>query len=171
MKLTGRERWLVLSFGAVLALALSGCGGISKDRTEYGIRITSEPSGATVYASGKKVGATPLFLRSDTFPTRPVGFIYRSVGTLTLKHTGCKTYNKEVNDKMLSQDMHVVLECGPAYSETPSPEPAPVAVPEEPTKIDGSIERRLRELNALHKEGLITDQEYRVIRKRILDEL
>ncbi len=91
MRLTSRARWLALSFGAVIALALSGCGGFSKDRTEYGIRITSKPSGTMVYASGKEIGTTPLFLRGDTFPTKRVGFIYRSVGTLTLKHAGCKT--------------------------------------------------------------------------------
>ncbi len=158
-------------FGAMLALALSGCGGLSKGEGEYGIRVTSEPSGAVVYASGKKLGTTPLFLRSDTFPTKRVGVVYRSVGTLSLKRAGCKTYHKEVDDKVLSKDMHVVLECGPDYRETPSPEPAPATTSEKPTETGDTIERRLRKLNALYKKGLITDQEYRLIRKRILDDL
>ncbi len=86
---------------------------------------------------------------------------------------------------MLSKDMHVVLECGLDAREAPSPAPARTDVSEKPAKsvgptkpittkpaeVDTSIERRLRKLNALHKKGLVTDQEYRDIRKRILDEL
>lgn len=133
---------------------------------QLGINVTSDPSGATVFASGKKLGRTPLFVPAGTFPTKMVNLIYRPVGTLTLKRAGCRTHDIEVSEKVLSKDIHVALECGPAYLVEEPPEPAAP-----PASGVGSTARRLRELNKLRDEGLITDEEYRSVRKRILDEL
>lgn len=151
---------------ALMLLVLSAYSTSLWAAEKLGINVTSDPQGATVLASGKELGRTPLFLPAGTFPTKMVNLIYRPVGTLTLKRPGCRTHDIEVNEKVLSKDIHVALECGPAYAVEEPPRPAAP-----PAATGGSTARRLRELNKLRDEGLITEEEYRSVRKRILDEL
>jgi nicotinate-nucleotide pyrophosphorylase len=159
----GHLRYFVTT---LMLLMLSGNASSLWAAEQLGINVTSDPSGATVYASGKKLGLTPMFVPAGTFPTKMVNLIYRPVGTLTLKRAGCRTHGIEVSEKVLSKDIHVALECGPAYEVKEHPQPAAPPAPGV-----GSTARRLRELNKLRDEGLITDEEYRAVRKRILDEI
>lgn len=158
---------------AAALLSLSGCAGLVTHKKT--ISITSKPSGAGVYANGAKVGDTPLAIVPDqVFPPRFVGMSYRAAGTLAIKKAGCEEYTRQVNDYVLSKDIHVQLKCNP--DDHPQAAKSSPAVPAgSGTSGNGKTHKsaafRLRRLEALHKDGLITDQEYHTIRKRILNGL
>lgn len=154
--------------GAGVLLVLAGCASLPGERGT--IAISSDPAGATVYASGVKVGETPLRIVPDkVFPPRFVGLSYRAYGMLVVKKPGCKEYSRPVNDYVLSKDIHVHLQCKPSSRPAAATRPAPRG--SQKPAAAGSIELRLRRLEALRKDGLITEQEYRSIRKRILNGL
>lgn len=147
-----------------LAITVVGCSNPIKNSRS--ITIASTPSGAHVLASGVEIGVTPLTIVPDeVFAPQFVGFSYRAVGTLNIKKNGCETFSEQVNDAVLSKDINVKLVCDsrartlPAKTSTPHPAPST------------SIEQRLRRLQQLHDQGLISDDEYRSIRKRILSAL
>lgn len=164
--------------GAV-AVGLSGCSGGVKTRER--IAITSQPSGATVYATGAEIGRTPLQINpgdvfSAGFARDEQGLVYRYKGTLSLKRPGCEIYVLAVNDAVLAGDIHAVLDCKPGAAHGPAPSAgppralspaAPVLAPNEA----GPIEQRLRRARRLYEMGLITEGEYRKVRDRILGEL
>lgn len=153
-------------------ITTGGCSSLNRSDAAKGTRITSDPSGATVYAAGNKMGTTPLVLPPETFPTRLKGLIYQADGTLTLKKEGCRPYSHEVDDTYLNEDVQVRLDCGPEYTNT-----APAAVNPAPTgetKKSGDIdpvEHRLQRLEKLYNKGVISDEEYREARKRIIEAL
>ena len=158
---------------AAALLSLSGCAGLVTHKKT--ISISSKPSGAAVYANGAKVGKTPLAIVPDqVFPPRFVGMSYRAFGTLAIRKAGCEEYTRQVNDYVLSKDIHVKLKCNPDYH-PPAAESSPVESSGNGASGNGkahdSVAFRLRRLEALHKDGLITDQEYHAIRKRILSGL
>lgn len=153
------------------------------------IRVTTNPPGATVYANDKALGVTPLTITpgqewSTGFVTgKDVGMVYQYTGTITIKKPGCETYTAEVSDPMLFNDIAIDLDCDPGYrpaarasggetSAAPAylPESAP-AYPAEWETPEEIVARRLRRLEGLRSRGLITDEEYRAIRQRILGEL
>lgn len=180
----------VLLLTAGVSVLSAGCSSVPIDLRRIAIR--SDPPGAEVLANGKKIGVTPLTIVPDRdFP--PVmdwsNLVYQAKGVLTLRKAGCKPYSEPVNDSVLSKDISVRLDCSgpvaaaPAQSEPPAPsvppavapvssgtEPRPAVRPAVP-RHRLSVEARLRRLEKLHKDGLITDREYRTIRERILSGL
>lgn len=152
------------------AFALSACATVGKSgRT---IDITSAPGGAAVLASGVEIGRTPLTIHPDeVFPPRFVGLGYRAAGTLTVQKEGCEPNSRQVNDAVLREDIHVRLQCAPGVAAKPTMA-APAGMPAtEADKGTRSAGQRLREVEKLKSEGLINDDEYRRLRRRILDEI
>ncbi len=165
---TIRSTIAVLGLSAT-ALVLQGCLSVP-------VNIRSEPSGANVLADGKLIGATPMQIRADrVFPARRKGLDWHREGTLTLERTGCSPKTLEVDNELLKRSLNVDLECrpdAPAVVSAPAATPASrSAVPRSNVPTSGSTAERLEELERLRKKDLITDQEYRSIRKRILDQL
>ena len=141
---------------------LQGCAG-SLVESEKPASVTSTPSGATVFANILELGKTPLHANLyDAFPGGWQNSIYQAQGVLIVKKNGCKDYTLKVSDFILSKPIHAELEC----SETSKPEkPTAMMVP------SNSTEQRLKKLEALHKKGVITEDEYQKNRQRILSEL
>ncbi len=169
-----RVRGAQVAAGVLAALGLAGCSSVVKEQRTT--TIDSDPAGAIVLASGVEIGATPVTVRPDeVFPPRFVGFEYRASGTLTVKKPGCKTFSEQVNDAVLSRDIHVKLDCDPNYRPSPTASaetrPATSAPASPAARPDASIAARLQRLDALRKRGLITADEYQQIRKKILNEL
>jgi hypothetical protein len=165
---TIRTTIAVLSFSAT-ALALQGCLSVP-------INVRSDPSGANVLADGKLIGTTPMQMRADrVFPARRKGLDWHREGTLTLQRTGCAPKTLEVDNELLKRSLNVDLECradAPAVVSAPATKPTSQSVAPRPSvPTSGSTAERLEELERLRKKDLITDQEYRSIRKRILDQL
>lgn len=161
-----RGVWPAICILAAVA-ALGGCSKVVKERRTT--TIDSTPSGAAVLASGVKLGVTPLTIHPDeVFPPRFVGFEYRAAGTLSLEKPGCKSYTRQVDDAVLSRDIHVDLECDPDFR-PPAAGSKSVESPVESATDTFAI--RLQRLQSLHEQGLITTEEYRRLRQKILDQL
>ena len=166
--------WLALAVTAMLP-ACAGTRFGSVDR----ITIDSEPQGAQVLVANKPVGVTPLaVVLDDVFPVRWTkrtdkdtdGFaFYRRLDTLTIKKDGCDPYTAQVNTDDLSRDIKINLKCDPNYK------PPVVAEPTRPAPVQratsDSLEQRLQQLEALKQKGLVTNDEYRAQRQRILGEI
>ncbi len=158
----------------VVIIALHGCSG-SALKEEGAGDVTSEPSGATVYANGKKLGITPLHYNLyKAFPAGWKNMMFQAQGVLMVKMDGCEDFTLEVNDYVISRPIHVELKCDetgkPGLSETTGQQvdnqtPTPVAIPQD------EIEKRLQQLDSLYQKRLITDEEYEATRARILNEL
>ena len=164
----GCHRTAALAAAVTLTLGAAGCvGPLRGAASAHAIRVISDPPGATVLADGRELGTTPLTIRpGEVFPARFVGREYRYVGTLTLRRPGCKPWSVQVNDAVLAKDVVARLECAPgAAAPAPARTQAPAAGGEDPVAV------RLRRAKRLHDEGLITDEEYRALRRRILESL
>jgi hypothetical protein len=156
---------------ALLAAAtLSGCAGERLGVREE-ITIDSEPQGAKVFVAGVEVGVTPLPVVLDkTFPRRWTSRVsddeeafafYRRLETVELKKDGCEPYKKSYVEHELKDDIKIALKCDPNYR------PAPAVAPPQAA----SIEQRLRALDDLKRKGLISEEEFRSQRQRILGEI
>lgn len=143
-------------------LLLQGCAGSSIKQPKPA-NVTSIPSGATVYANNLELGKTPLKRNLyDDFPAGWQNSIYQAQGVLIVKKDGCKDFTLKINDAILRNPIHAELKCR-KVSKTEIP--APVASSQNET------EARLKKLDALLKKGLVTKEEYKKTRERILSEI
>ncbi|GEM_PF-1868380 len=134
------------------------------------ITVTSIPPGATVRANGNVLGKTPLQVNIDKrFPRKWVqaedyGIVYRVSGTLSIEKNGCDEYAVPVSPETPAADIDVTLTCS---EEKPAPDPAGSKQP----VISETMEQRLKKLEKLYRDGVISSDEYHQHRNRILDEL
>ncbi len=149
-------------FVIVSVILLQGCSGSSIKQAKPA-DVTSSPSGAMVFASGVELGKTPLhFDLYDAFPGGWTGMTYHAQGVFMVKKDGCESYAVNVDDNYLSKPIHVELKCNEIKSTEKTITTEALAK---------STERRLEELDALYKKGVITQDEYKANRARILNEL
>ncbi len=155
----------------ILSVALAGCAGgqiAARDK----LVIDSDPQGAQVRVAGKDIGVTPVSVGlDDVFPKHwtsrisedEQGFaFYRRLEVVELKKNGCEPFTtKLIESEMDTGAVKFALKCDPNYKPAP-PAPAPVAQPAP------GVEERLKTLDELKRKGLITDEEYRAQRERIL---
>ena len=151
----------------VYLLFLAGCssagpGGLFPPTEGETILIDSLPPGADVYVMGEKAGVTPMHVnRKDVFPNiypRNKETLY---GKITLKKTGCADYTRTVSMEVGLGGLRAKLDCG-------DQDHAPTA---DAPRTGESVEQRLDRVKDLQRKGLITDEEARKARERILDAL
>lgn len=166
-------KWLGLLTAAATLSGCAGTGSISESSAGR-IKIISDPAGAIAYADGAELGATPLqIVPGNHFRSGFMGFSYRFVGKLSIKKPGCDTWSTEVNDFILSKDVNAKLKCDPSYQPPATSSPAAggtsgsSAVP----SAQESASERLERIETLRKKGLISDDEYKQLRARVLDKL
>lgn len=149
------------------AMLAQGCAGPNVSNSKPGqIEIASDPTGATVFVDGSEIGSTPLrIVPAEVFRSGFVGLSYRYYGRLILKKPGCEEKVIEVNDAVLAGDVRVILECDPDYR--PPKLDTPVGNPAESDQYAD----RLRRIERLFQQGLITEEEYNMLRSRVLDGL
>jgi hypothetical protein len=134
------------------------------------ITVTSTPSGATVRVDGTKLGETPLKVNIDkSFPHKWVaaedyGIVYRASGKLTIEKSGCDEYAVPVSHTAPAEDINVTLVCKP---DVQGPSSAGTAKP----VISDDVEQRLKKLDKMYRDGVISAEEYKQHRARILGEL
>lgn len=137
---------------------LSGCAGdsmIPKQTTQF--TVTSKPAGATVYVMGKEVGKTPLEITTNqVFPVTYPKELENKFGRVELKYPGCQPYEKPVSGSIMANGLKAHLKC------------TSLAAPAESSK---TASERLRQLKSLFDEGLITKDEYKAKRQKILQDL
>jgi hypothetical protein len=155
-------------------ISLPGCSG-STVKQQGPADVTSSPTGASVYANGEKLGITPLHYKLyKAFPAGWKDMMFQAQGVLTLKMDGCEDYILNVNDYLLSNPIHAELKCDGADSsalQQPAQQDAGNASRQRAILPRAEVETRLKKLESLYQDGLITEDEYNATRKRILDEL
>ncbi len=173
---SGHRHILTMTLLALAVTAgLAGCAANHLGPPKS-ITIDSEPQGAQVLVADKPIGTTPVAVVLDeVFPLRwtartkkdDEGFaFYRRLDTLTIKREGCETYSALVDTNDLGKDIKIVLKCDPDYKPPVAATPPAGA----PVQAD-TIEQRLQRLDTLKEKGLISDEEYRTQRQRVLGEI
>lgn len=140
-------------------------------------RVDSVPGGAEVFTIGGRVGTTPLTLSErDIYPNWYPDAQAQLYGMIVLRKAGCAEYTRRVGREDIARGIEAQLDCGQdevVPLTPPAAEPAP-AVPAAAATTSASaaiLQRRLRQLQVLQEmleDGLVTEQEERTIRKRIL---
>lgn len=157
-------RWLVLCVLSGSFAVAAGCGGGAGLTRANEIAVASDPPGAAVHTAGKRLGVTPLVVRQqDVFPVVYPREQQEVYGTLLLTKEGCKDYTVRVNNAVIRKGVDVKLDCGQA--DLVKPQAGAPGSPPPP------IKERLLRLNELRDQGLVTEEEYRELRRKILGEL
>jgi len=129
------------------------------------IRIESDPPGAEVFAMGERIGTTPLTIGpKDVFPNtypKEKEFLY---GKVTLKKAGCSDVTKTVSTKIVNVGLRAHLECGDMNPALPQRS-------REASDTGETVEQRLVKIKDLLDKGLITEEEAKKARERILNDL
>jgi hypothetical protein len=143
---------------------VAGCSSTSADLFPAAgnnpIKIESIPSGAEVYVMGEKVGVTPLQINhKDVFPNtypRDKESVY---GRITLKKEGCADFTRTVSGEISNSGLHAKLDCADIN---------PAATP---PRSSETAEQRLNKIKDLLNKGLITEEEAKKARERIINDL
>lgn len=149
------------------AMALDGAGIRS-------FTVETDPAGAEVVTITGDHGTTPLTLTErDIYPNSYRPDQQSQYGVVTLRKPGCREMNIRPGDHDIVNGLSLALDCGSgaAADETASG-PAATDRPA-PANDDGLAAKkiaRLRFLQDLLDEGLITADEEATIRKRILEQ-
>ncbi len=126
-------------------------------------------------ADGQPIGRTPVQISQvQNFPPRWHGTSYTVKGRLEFRKPGCEPYSLEMNEGMLLKDIQVRLQCDPGAveaDESREAEEEKGPAPDAGTTNARAVEARLERLKELRERGVITSEEYRQQRKRILDSL
>lgn len=155
-----KKLFLLLASFAWLAF-LHGCAPLRSNPDV--ISVESDPPGAEVYVMGKKAGVTPLEIRQvEVFPLTYSPEQQPLYGTVVLRYAGCHDYTQRVTTTAYGKGINAKLDCGQ--------KPAEAARPDQ-KEADASIEKRLQKLKELQEKGLITEEEAKVTRRRILEGL
>jgi len=129
------------------------------------INVESEPTGAEVYVMGDRIGVTPLKVNpQDIFPITYPKDKESLYGKVTLRKAGCSDLTSTISMKITNVGLHVRLECGDTNPASPS---AAKAAP----GISESVEQRLEKIKDLLNKGLITEEEAKKARERVLNDL
>lgn len=152
-----------------LLLLISACSGNTlAPKNSNEILVNSEPSAASVYVMGKLAGITPVAIDSASiFPVVYQPDDAQDFGYITLTHGGCSDKKIKISARMVSDGLKVSLDCL-AKQEVPVADTSPRA---EKHVAEKTVNQRLKELQAVKDDGLISEKEYQEIRQRILDAL
>jgi hypothetical protein len=153
-------------------------------KTSDRLVVESTPPGAEIWIMGKHEGVTPMVLPiKKVFPEQFKSDEIGLYGRVRLVKPGCESVTLPVSNDALANGMKVKLKCAevvPAVGVTPAASPygaapgssASALVPAAPTPaLPLSVKERLQQLQDLRRDGLITEDEYQSVRKRILDSL
>lgn len=156
-----------LSLPLASLLFVTGCAGHMGRGTPDTIAVESDPAGAHVMVMGQDRGMTPLTLPvTAVFPARYPPEQVDLYGRITLLKDGCAEYTATVDNRLLGRGLRAQLDCAAS-----TPPAAPPGMETTAPAAARAPAQRLRMLDDVYKEGLISDEEYRQLRQRILDEL
>jgi hypothetical protein len=152
-----------------LLLLISACSGNTlAPKNSDEILVNSEPSGASVYVMGKLAGTTPVAIDSaNVFPVVYQPDDAQDFGYITLTHRDCSDKKIKISTRMISDGLKVSLDCL-TKEEAPI---ADISLQAKKHVVERTVNQRLKELQALKDEGLISELEYQQIRSRILKSL
>ncbi|HSM98050.1 MAG TPA: PEGA domain-containing protein [Gallionella sp.] len=150
-------------FNLLLVAGCSSSGNYFPAAGDKPFKVESEPAGAAVYVMGEKIGETPIMIsHKDVFPNiypRGKESVY---GRITLKKEGCLDLTRTVSAEISNAGLHARLDCGDL-----GPAPAGAGLP----RNSVTVEQRLDKIKDLLGKGLITEEEAKKARERILGDL
>ena len=162
LKQTGRT---VVIFSLMLAAGCSSTGGAGNLFPAVGdkpIKIESIPTGAEVYVMGENIGMTPFQIsHEDVFPNIYPHEKESLYGRVTLKKAGCADLTRTISTEISSNGLRAQLDCKDSSPKQSGAAPV----------VSETIEQRLNRIKDLQSKGLITDEEAKRARERILNEL
>lgn len=162
-----KNKFTALSFMAFLATGCSSTGmsNLFPAAGDNPIKIESDPFGAEVYVMGEKVGVTPLKIsHQDVFPNIYPKEKLSLYGRVTLKKVGCSDFTRTVSSEISNSGLRAQLDCvnmSPASSRT---------FMEAPHSSE-NLEQRLDKIKELLNKGLISEEEAKKARERVLNDL
>jgi hypothetical protein len=156
-------------------LALAAAVARPEERT---FTVSSEPSGARVWSITGELGTTPLGIgERSIYPNRFPEERIDDYGKLFVSHPGCTTLTHAVTLDDVAEGMALTLDCSPGEGgvaiEDLGAGPWIASSAVTPADADESphAQRRLRQLRLLEElleDGIITAEEERAIRRRLL---
>jgi hypothetical protein len=145
--------------------SMGGAGGLFPAAGDSPIKIESNPTGAEVYVMGEKIGVTPVQIgHKDVFPNIYPHEKESLYGRVILKKEGCADYTRTISAEISNSGLQAKLNCKDTNPVSPKPSGATPAVSE-------TVEQRLSKVKDLQNKGLITEEEAKQARERILNEL
>jgi hypothetical protein len=143
------------------------------------LRIESTPSGATVSSIVGELGTTPLSISErDIYPNSYPEDRQSLYGKVMITRDGCTAVTRRVTLDDISGGMDIDLQCEQTVTaEDAETRPEPATAESDavgaaaPTALSQRRLRQLKVLDELLADGLISEQEERTIRRRILDSL
>jgi hypothetical protein len=154
-------------FSLLLAAGCSSTGGAGNLFVAAGdkpIKIESIPPGADVYVMGESIGVTPLMLNRDkVFPNLYPKEKESLYGKVTLRKAGCLDFTRTISTAIGNNGLHAQLDCGDTSSASTSPATA--------SRTSETVEQRLDKVQDLLGKGLISEDEAKKARERILNGL
>jgi hypothetical protein len=156
---------------AIVPLLIAGCSGGLGEGLPDTIAVQSEPPGAVVIVMGQELGTTPLAIPvKSVFPAVYAPELEAQYGRIMVKKSGCSDYVTTVDGNVLGRGLKVQLECAATAAAPPETAAPTNLTPDTPptTLMPGE---RLRQLDDIFRHGLISDEEYQQLRRRILDTL
>jgi len=146
----------------------SGNGGLFPSAVNGPFKVESMPSGADVYVMGEKIGITPVMVsRRDVFPNIYPHDKESLYGKVTIKKEGCFEYTRPVSAEISSKGLQAKLDCTTYKSIQEDVVPGSIAVAHD----RATVEQRLEKIKDLFDKGLITEEEAKKTRERILNDL
>ncbi|MBT3203673.1 MAG: SHOCT domain-containing protein [Gammaproteobacteria bacterium] len=142
---------------------ISSCSGIPLlSEHKNNIPVDSIPTGASIYVMGKFHSTTPSVV--NQYSIHPITYNKEDeslYGRITIKHEGCQEKSVIVNSQIISSGLKTTLDCTEKTQ----------TVTKQQDNTDKSVVQRLQQLQTLKDEKLISDEEFREIRIRILDSI
>jgi hypothetical protein len=152
-------------FNILLVAGCSSMGNYFPSAGDNPFKIESAPSGAAVYVMGEKIGETPIMIsHKDVFPNTYLKGKESVYGRITLKKEGCSDFTRTVSAEISNAGLRAKLDCGDMN-------PASPGTTRDAPRSNETVEQRLGKIKDLLNKGLITEEEAKKARERILNDL
>ena len=142
---------------------ISACSGLPQlSEHKNNIPVASVPTGASIYVMGKFHSTTPSVV--NLYSVHPITYNREDeslYGRIIIKHAGCQEKSVVVNSQIISKGLTTTLDCTEKTK----------IIPKQRDNIDKSVVQRLQQLQTLKDKKLISDEEFREIRIRLLDSI
>lgn len=133
-------------------------------------RITSEPPGATVYMNGQAIGETPLFYEDSKISFSKTDLVLKKEGYMDYQTTLVK--DEDIDPGAIVGGIFFTWPFIWTFGYYPVHhyELQPLDYQDVEVKIPDAKAEQLQKLNEMYKEGIIDQEEFEILKERVLKE-